>query len=108
MNDDNENYTHTEDNNNGESIRRLYRRHQKLVNVSTWVPNKVTLLDGREVLSTSEAYRAECEAKVLLKLSPSELIIMLEGIEKERTLRGRKKTEAEMLRVSALIQAHTT
>lgn len=38
------------------------------VNVSTWVPNIVKLHDGTEVTSDSEEWRAECEARWVIKL----------------------------------------
>lgn len=69
------------------------------VNVSTWRPNVVKLLDGREVLSDSEEYRAECEAVYLLKLPLTERHAMLFGIENHRKITGRQKVEAELTRV---------
>jgi hypothetical protein len=72
------------------------------VNVSTWQPNIVKLLDGREVLSNSGEYRAECEAVYLLNLPLAERRAMLFGIEGHRKITGRQKVEAELTRVWGL------
>lgn len=37
-------------------------------NASTWQPGTVTLIDGREVPSDSEEWRAECEARHILNM----------------------------------------
>lgn len=38
------------------------------MNVCSWKPSKVTLYDGREVLSDSEEWRHECEARAIIAL----------------------------------------
>lgn len=38
------------------------------MNVCSWKPSKVTLHDGREVLSDSEEWRHECEARAIIAL----------------------------------------
>jgi hypothetical protein len=38
------------------------------VNACTWKPSLVTLHDGRQVLSDSEEYRHECEARTVIAM----------------------------------------
>lgn len=42
-------------------------KRQAQHNLSTWRPSLVTLLDGRQVASDSEEWRAECEAREVLR-----------------------------------------
>lgn len=65
----------------------------------TWQPSTVRLVDGTEVLSDSEAYRFECEARHILNIgqglppaiAKARRREALDGIEK---MRGRGSPEA--------------
>lgn len=56
-----------------------------MTNCCSWAPQSVTLHDGRTVLSTSEEWRAQCEAVWLLKLGH---VKQMEAIEQRKNRRG--------------------
>lgn len=68
-------------------------------NVSTQPVRYVTNFAGEQVDSSSEAWRAETEARYILRMKPAEQKEMLAGIEQKRKIAGRKKVEAEMQRL---------
>ena len=54
-------------------------------NLCSWKPSEVTLADGRIVLSNSEEYRAECEARYILRIpTKAARLELLDQIEKRR------------------------
>ena len=69
-------------------------------NACTWQPSMVTLLDGRQVLSDSEEWRAETEALYVLNLPTKEIRLnFLEAIEKRRGTKARKDLEERILKL---------
>lgn len=80
-----------------------------MTNACTWKPSTVTLADGREVLSDSEDWRAESEARFILDMAtkPARLAF-LDGIEKRRGLEARMVLEQRIMdlwRVGKLAEA---
>lgn len=66
-----------------------------LVNASTVAPATVTLFDGTVVDSASEAWRAECEARHVLRLpSRGRRLDYLARVEKKRGAEARAALEA--------------
>lgn len=61
--------------------------------------NQVTTIDGREVDSSSEAWRLCCEAVYTLNLPEADRGAWLSRVEKHRTDAGRKALEQEMGRI---------
>ncbi len=56
-----------------------------LINVCTWRPTPVTLLDGRQVLSDDPRWRFQCEAQHVLSLpSKNARKTLLSAIEAKR------------------------
>ena len=75
-------------------------------NACTWQPSMVTLLDGRQVLSDSEEWRAEMEALHILNLPTKEIRLnFLEAIEKRRGTAARNELEARILKLWQLRMA---
>lgn len=70
---------------------------------TSWKPSTVTLADGRQVLSDSEEWRAECEARHILNL-PTKVarVALLDGIEKKRGPEARKALEGRILELWSL------
>lgn len=76
------------------------------VNVSTWKPSIVELADGREVLSDSEEWRAECEARYILNLpNKPARHEQLDKIEKRRGAAARQALEARVMDLWRLTRA---
>lgn len=71
-------------------------------NVASQPVRYVTNFEGKEVDSSSEEWRAETEARSILRMKPAEREQMLTGIEKARKLAGRQKVEAEMQRLHTI------
>lgn len=69
-----------------------------MMNACNWKPSTVTLVDGTQVLSDSEEWRAECEARHILNLDNiGERHKMLDMIEKRRGQPARKDLEVRIL-----------
>lgn len=60
------------------------RHNPQRSNASTWKAPLVTLWDGRQVPSDSEAWRAECEARHMLSLDKASQLAQLERVEQKR------------------------
>lgn len=70
------------------------------VNVSRWQPSQVTLHDGRQVLSDSPDWLAECQAKRVLELpSRDDRRTWLEKWEKRHGVPSRKALEARIVAI---------
>lgn len=68
-----------------------------MVNVATRNPVAVTLIDGREVDHQSEEWRAECEARHVLRLpDKSARWTYLNGVERKRGKASRDALEAQV------------
>lgn len=70
----------------------------ELVNLAPGQPGTATLIDGTQVDSTSEAWRAECEARHVL-LMPTKLARLeyLGRVEKRRGAESRAALEAAVM-----------
>ncbi|MDD1003601.1 MULTISPECIES: DUF7696 family protein [Pseudomonas] len=69
------------------------------MNQCSWKASIVTLFNGREVLSSSSEYRAECEARHLLGKPFSEQVRMLERIARQRGAVALAELKATMANV---------
>lgn len=70
------------------------------MNVCTWKASTVTLIDGREVLSDSPEWKAECEARYLLaRPTVDERRALLAAIEKRRGKAAREDLEQRALAI---------
>lgn len=69
------------------------------MNQCSWKASIVALFDGREVLSNSPEYRAECEARHLLGKPFSEQVQMLERIAQQRGAAALADLKATMANV---------
>lgn len=70
------------------------------MNVCTWKASTVTLIDGREVLSDSPEWKAECEARYLLaRPTVDERRALLAAIEKRRGKAVREDLEQRALAI---------
>lgn len=70
------------------------------MNLCTWQPTTVTLHDGREVLSNSQDWLMECEAKYVLKQPTIEARrTLLSAIEKRRGAKAREELEQRALAI---------
>lgn len=70
------------------------------MNACTWQPTTVTLHDGREVLSNSQDWLMECEAKYVLKQPTIEARrTLLAAIEKRRGAKSREELEQRALAI---------
>jgi hypothetical protein len=70
------------------------------MNVCSFKPGLVTLIDGTQVRSDSEAWRAECEARGVLEMRTKDARRMfLFKVEKRRGYDARNKLEADIYRV---------
>lgn len=70
------------------------------MNACTWKPTTVTLHDGREVLSNSQDWLLECEAKYVLKQPTIEARrTLLAAIEKRRGKEAREELEQRALAI---------
>lgn len=65
----------------------------------TWQPTTVTTIDGRQVLSDSEAWRLCCEAVYTLNKPEGSRGSWLATVEARRGTGGREALEAEMDRI---------
>ena len=69
-----------------------------MVNACKWKPKLVTLADGRQVLSDSEDWRAECEARHILNMpTKAARHEQLALVEKHRGGAGRKELEDRIM-----------
>lgn len=69
-----------------------------MTNACTWKPSTVTLADGRQVLSDSPDWRAECEARTILDMpSKPARLAMLDSIEKRRGAQARRELEQRIM-----------
>lgn len=68
-------------------------------NASTWRAPLVTLADGRQVPSDSEAWRAECEARAMLAIPHDDRADAFELIERKRGPDAVRQLKANMLDV---------
>ena len=66
---------------------------------STWKPSIVRTIDGRDVLSDSEEFRACCEAVYSLSRPQADRKQWLDSIQRRRGPEGLLKLEAEMNRI---------
>lgn len=65
-----------------------------------WKPKTVSLIDGKKVLSDSEGWRAECEARYVLNLpSIDARRALLAAIEKRRGKPAREDLEKRVIAV---------
>lgn len=70
------------------------------MNACTWQPSTVRLHDGREVLSNSQDWLLECEAKYVLKQPTIEARrTLLAAIEKRRGKEAREELEQRALAI---------
>lgn len=70
------------------------------MNACTWQPTKVTLQDGREVLSDSREWLLECEAKYVLNQPTIEARrTLMAAIEKRRGETAREELEQRALAI---------
>lgn len=70
------------------------------VNVCSWRPSEVTLVDGAVVLSDSEEWRHECEARTILNMPNKPLrVAQLDLTEQRRGRPARERLEAKILEV---------
>lgn len=70
------------------------------MNACTWQPSTVRLHDGREVLSNSQDWLLECEAKYILKQPTIEARrTLLAAIEKRRGKPAREELEQRALAI---------
>lgn len=70
------------------------------MNACTWQPTTVTLHDGREVLSNSQDWLMECEARYVLKQPTIEARrTLLAAIEKRRGKEAREELEQRALAI---------
>ena len=70
------------------------------MNACTWQPSTVRLHDGREVLSNSQDWLLECEAKYVLKQPTIEARrTLLAAIEKRRGKVAREELEQRALAI---------
>lgn len=70
------------------------------MNACTWQPSTVRLHDGREVLSNSQDWLLECEAKYILKQPTIEARrTLLAAIEKRRGKVAREELEQRALAI---------
>lgn len=70
------------------------------MNACTWQPSTVRLHDGREVLSNSQDWLLECEAKYILKQPTIEARrTLLAAIEKRRGKSAREELEQRALAI---------
>lgn len=68
------------------------------MNACTWKPSTVTLIDGREVLSDSDEWKAECEARYILsRPTIDERRALLAAVEKRRGKAAREDLEQRAL-----------
>jgi hypothetical protein len=65
----------------------------------TWPTQWVVNAAGETIDGSSEAWRAECEARYILNMTETKRAEMLNGIESVRKKAGRAKAEAEMQRL---------
>ncbi len=76
------------------------------MNACSWQAKTVTLVDGTEVLSDSEAFRFECEARHILNMPNKPLrVACLDNIEKRRGLPAREALQTKILEVWEARQA---
>lgn len=67
-------------------------------NSCTWKAPLVTLSNGRQVLSNSQEWMAECEARHILDMpSKPARLAMLDGIEKRRGPEARRELEQRIM-----------
>jgi hypothetical protein len=65
---------------------------------TSWKPSTVKLADGREVLSDSQEWKDECEARHVLNLpTKAERLELLKGIGKKRGTEAREALEARIM-----------
>lgn len=70
------------------------------MNACTWQPSTVRLHDGREVLSNSQDWLLECEAKYVLKQPTIEARrTLLAAIEKRSGAKAREELEQRALAI---------
>lgn len=62
-------------------------------NVCKWVAPMVTLVDGRQVPSTSEEWRAECEARTILGTPHEKRHELLQAIADRRGAEARERLD---------------
>lgn len=71
-----------------------------MTNLCQWQPTTVTLYDGQQVLSNSEEWRHECEARYILNMdTKTERIEQLKRIEKHRGTAERDRLEKTILQL---------
>lgn len=69
-----------------------------MTNACTWKPSSVTLADGRQVLSDSPEWRAECEARTILDMPNKQVRLdFLDKIEKRRGAQARRDLEQRIM-----------
>jgi hypothetical protein len=62
----------------------------------TYEPSTMTTIDGRQVLSNSEAWRSVCEAVQVLNMGPRARSAWLDVVERRRGQSGRQYLDDEM------------
>lgn len=70
-----------------------------MANTSTWRAPLVTLVDGQQVPSDSEAWRAECEARAMLAIPHDYRADVFELIERKRGPDAVRQLKANMREV---------
>lgn len=69
-----------------------------MTNACTWKPGTVTLADGRQVLSDSEDWRHECEARTVLEMATKQVRLeFLDKLEKRRGPDARRALELTIM-----------